>query len=729
MQNIKTNCIKCFLVIWMLLAGLAVSSVAQQRLATPTNLIKMPAKTQKTSTSHLPKKTQSVAPKSAVSPLMKTDCPDTIVLGTPFYVEYQLIATNWKNCHMDTVSDLRITSISHSKGSVQHKGKTLPSITLHVRLEADAPGDLNIPLMVAEISGKHYQSPKRKVTVLPNPQYEKEYDYALEWIKTHRQIDTAKQVVRLKMEYHTKYLTVFNDMSSKSFIMLAGPQYWSVLPNPVLAYSFQNHFLQGGKGTLNILDNYTKQLLKIDLNGNPLTPIENPGMGCKPLLGGLQWGQNAPYNLLTPKTKDGKRSAVGCVPVAVAQILKFYSFPSQPTSNAYYKEGEGKVYSVDFHSWQPRWNEMSDHYQKDDTLNAAASVMAMVGMGLNARYGENATSANLAKVKPLMCTNFGYSSSMRWYEHLPDSMLLQRLCTELDNGRPCIVSSENHAFVADGYNNEYIHCNLGWNGTCNGWYRSCVQFAKTDTAQGLLRSMVSTIIPRNNIVKRDVHVKNAGQLHTLFTVEELQSITHLRISGKLNGDDIRWLRIMAGAPEKGIEEAERWGNLSHLDMENVVIVRGKKEYLAQKSDKTWTLRVDGRVVTYNLGDKLSEREWWYFKSDIGKRQSGSIYERLPDGVIIEHYTTEKNTIGGYMFANCSSLQYLVLPKQLEMIKAKAFLNCISLRFVTIPQKVQQIEAQAFSFCSSLDRVTFQNPKTSYNRPNFQDCSPAFKLIK
>lgn len=722
------NTMKHLLVIWILMAGMAVGAMAQRRLATPTNLIKMPAITQKTSTSHLSKKSQSDK-KSVVSPHIKTDCPDTVMLGEPFYVEYQLIATNWKNCHIDTISDFRITSISHSKGYVQYKGKTLPSITWHVRLEADAVGELNIPSLEADVSGKHYRSPKIKVKVLPNPQYEKEYDYAFEWIKTHRQNDTVKYAVRLKMEYHTKCLTVFNDVSSRAFIMVAGPQYWSVLPNPVLAYSFQNHFLQGGKGTQDILDNYTKQLLKIDINGEPLPPIENPGMGCKPLLGGLQWGQNAPYNLLTPKTKDGKRSAVGCVPVAVAQILKFYSFPSQPTSNAYYKEGDGKVYSVDFHSWKPRWNEMSDHYQKEDSLNAVASVMVMVGMGLNARYGENATNANLAKVKPLMCTNFGYSSCMRWLTHLPDSALLHGLCTELDKGRPCIVSSENHAFVADGYDSEYIHCNLGWNGACNGWYRPCIQFAKTDTAQGLLRSMVSAIIPRHNIVKRELYVKKEGQLQTLLPVEELQSITHLRISGKLNGDDIKWLRIMAGAPEEGLEDPDQWGNLCHLDMENAVIVKGRKEYLAQQSDKTWTLRVDGKVSTYDLSRKLSEREWRYFRFDIGKKQMGSIFERLADGTIIEHYTTEKNTIGCYMFANCYSLQYLVLPKQLGMIKAKAFLNCVSLRFVTIPKKVHTIEAQAFSFCSSLDRVTFQNPKTMYARPNFQDCSPAFKLIK
>jgi hypothetical protein len=718
---------KHFFTIWILLAGMAAGAIAQQRLVTPTNLIKMPAKTEKTGSSAQSGKPQS-AKKAPMPPHMVTDSPDSVVMGEPFYAEYLLIATNWKNCHIDTLSDFRITSMSHTRGQTQHKGKTLPSLTWYVRLEPDAVGLLVLPAMEVEVNGKHYRSPEKRVMVKPNPQYEKEYAYALEWITAHRQNDTVQRPVRLKMEFHTQCLTVFNDMNRSGFIMLAGPQYWSVLPNPVLAYSLKNRFLQGGKGTQAILDNYTKQLQTIDA-AHPLPPIDNPGTGCRPLLGDLQWGQNEPYNLMTPKTKDGKSSAVGCVPVAVAQILKFYSFPSQPTANAYYREGDGKVYSVDFHSWKPRWNEMEDHYQKNDTVNAVASVMAMVGMGLNARYGKEMTSANLAKVKPLMCTNFGYSSCMRWYTRLPDSVLLHGLCAELDKGRPCIVSSEGHAFLADGYDKEYIHCNLGWNGTCNGWYKLYILPGQADTAQGLIRSMVTTIIPRNSVVKREVNVSKPGQLRTLLPLDEWQSVTHLRITGKLNGDDIRLLRAMAGAPQTGQNELDKWGNLCYLDMENAVIVADKKEYLAQRSDKTWTIRVNGTVSTYDLSKRLSERDWLYFRADVGKKRSGSVYERLADGTILEHYITEKNTIGAYMFAECTSLQYLILPAQLTAINAKAFMNCVSLRYVTVPKKVEHIGTQAFSFCSSLDKVTFLNPKTKYNHPNFQECSPAFKLIK
>jgi hypothetical protein len=49
---------------------------------------------------------------------------------------------------------------------------------------------------------------------------------------------------------------------------------------------------------------------------------------------------------------------------------------------------------------------------------------------------------------------------------------------ELDAGRPILYSANDpsaggHAFICDGYNsNGYFHFNLGWYGTCDGWYAS-----------------------------------------------------------------------------------------------------------------------------------------------------------------------------------------------------------------------------------------------------------------
>ena len=51
--------------------------------------------------------------------------------------------------------------------------------------------------------------------------------------------------------------------------------------------------------------------------------------------------------------------------------------------------------------------------------------------------------------------------------------------TELDAGRPILYAANDnnggggHAFICDGYNSEgMFHFNMGWYGTCDGWYVS-----------------------------------------------------------------------------------------------------------------------------------------------------------------------------------------------------------------------------------------------------------------
>lgn len=706
-------------------------TMAQTRLPKPTNLITMPAKEQPKNTQTASQKTQRPANKQvATAPRMQVVCPDTVIIGRLFRVEYKLEANNWRNCYLNSSLDFEIHSKDHTQGKIQRNGQNISTLTMMARMEADVIGDLTLPAMEVDVSGKHYTSPTKHIVVLPNPKYKKEYICAVRWLGECYERDSIRQPVRLKVERQTEDLVVFNGARINSFVMIATYKYWQYLFNPVLAYSTHHVFFQGGEGTQNIMNNYVKQLHLLSSIGESFMPIIG-GSGCTPLLGELQWGQDEPYNQCTPKTKDGQPSAVGCVPVAVSQILRFYSYPNQPSSNAYYMDSDKQIYSVEYHTWKPQWSLMPSHCQEPDSFSyKVASAMAMVGMGLNARYGEKATGAHLNNVKPLMCTNFGYSSRMRYYSEAPDSLFLNLLHSELNKGRPCVVSSGGHAFVVDGYNREFVHFNLGWSGYCNGWYQPCIVPEKSDTALGLIKSIVMTIIPRNKIVKQDLNVRKAGQLATLLPMDELQSITHLRISGNLNGEDIYLLRKMAGAPNVEPEEADQWGNLCFLDMENAQIVAGKEAYLIEHSHTKWTYQEGhGLISTYDLHKKLSEREWRNFKAIVGKDQPNCFYERLADGTIMEHRTTEKDIIGPFMFAECTSLQHVVLPTKLKAIQQNAFSYCSSLRYITIPKQVNVIEKQAFSYCTYLEQVKLQNPKTRFRLPNLEECSPVCELQK
>ena len=84
--------------------------------------------------------------------------------------------------------------------------------------------------------------------------------------------------------------------------------------------------------------------------------------------------------------------------------------------------------------------------------------------------------------------NFGFTSSQLysksgggWWGSSSNYTTAQweaMIKTDLDAGRPILYSANDpqnggHAFICDGYNsNGYFHFNLGWYGTCDGWYVS-----------------------------------------------------------------------------------------------------------------------------------------------------------------------------------------------------------------------------------------------------------------
>lgn len=83
------------------------------------------------------------------------------------------------------------------------------------------------------------------------------------------------------------------------------------------------------------------------------------------------------------------------------------------------------------------------------------------------------TSDQLAAMK-----SFGYrSTAQHVYRGNSIEQWEAKMRTELDAGRPILYSadeaSSGHAFICDGYNSDgMFHFNLGWYGTCDGWYVS-----------------------------------------------------------------------------------------------------------------------------------------------------------------------------------------------------------------------------------------------------------------
>lgn len=161
----------------------------------------------------------------------------------------------------------------------------------------------------------------------------------------------------------------------------------------------------------------------------------------------------------------------------------------------------------------------------------------------------------------------------------------------------------------------------------------------------------------------------AGTLPTKIAVSRKNLITNLKIVGKINGTDLKFIREMAGCDVNGKETD---GKLSILDLSDAKIVEGGSAYYSDRDD-------------------------------------GFIY-------------TSNDKLGDYVFNGCSGLTSLTLPSSVTEIGEAAFLNCRGLTNFTIPSGVTKIGGAAFFCCYGLISLTIPSSVTAIGSEAFKHCS-------
>lgn len=184
----------------------------------------------------------------------------------------------------------------------------------------------------------------------------------------------------------------------------------------------------------------------------------------------------------------------------------------------------------------------------------------------------------------------------------------------------------------------------------------------------------------------------AGTLPDKISESQKNLITNLKIVGKINGTDLKFIREMAGCDVNGKETD---GKLSILDLSDAKIVEGGSAYYSDRDD--------GFIYTSN--DKLGDY--------VFNGCSGLTSLTLPSSV---------TKIGCYALFNCIGLTSLTLPSSVTEIGEHAFLNCRGLTNFTIPSGVTKIGAGAFFCCYGLISLTIPSSVTAIGSQAFNDCS-------
>ena len=215
-------------------------------------------------------------------------------------------------------------------------------------------------------------------------------------------------------------------------------------------------------------------------------PVMATAANVGPLVQTL-WDQNSPYNSQCPTASNGPGGHVyaGCVACALAQILRYWQYPSSGIGSHSYSanfssQGYGNygTQSVNFAAATYDYSLMPLSLNSNSTtaqINEVAKLMYHCGVAVNMKYGPYGSGAYDSDAANALLTYFGYTGiTTKYKSNFSESDWLALIKGELNSLRPVIYSGQGsggHSFICDGYDSQdLLHFNWGWSGSYNGYY-------------------------------------------------------------------------------------------------------------------------------------------------------------------------------------------------------------------------------------------------------------------
>lgn len=293
---------------------------------------------------------------------------------------------------------------------------------------------------------------------------------------------------------------IFNNENEKGFVIIAADD----CVTPILAYSYDNNFVADNlpPNLKDWLDGYAEQIrMAVDMKMPATDEIstdwkclrEQKNLPIKsetqvyPLIA-TTWNQSPYYNALCPFDYTYyEQTVTGCVATAMAQIMKYWSYPEHGFgSHSYIPQNHpeyGTLYA-DFSSTTYQWSAMPNNVTSNNT--AVATLMYHCGVAVEMNYGINGspdygssaqTCGSFPSAEQAYKTFFDYKNTLHGVvkSNYTPSQWVNVLKTELNAARPIHYrgsgSQGGHSFICDGYNNSNLfHFNWGWGGNNDGFY-------------------------------------------------------------------------------------------------------------------------------------------------------------------------------------------------------------------------------------------------------------------
>lgn len=183
------------------------------------------------------------------------------------------------------------------------------------------------------------------------------------------------------------------------------------------------------------------------------------------------WHQTCYYNELVPTVTVGGscgHAFTGCNATAMAQICKYYSYPTTGFGNHY--NSLAPTECVDYSVANYDYSLMPNNVTSSNLQ--VATLMYDLGVAVDMNWsGTNSTSFFSSSV---LKEHYAYSPKMyatATFFFSSTAELIAGLKAELDAGRPVYAKGGGHFYLIDGYNlSDQFHMNFGWGETYDGYY-------------------------------------------------------------------------------------------------------------------------------------------------------------------------------------------------------------------------------------------------------------------
>ena len=318
---------------------------------------------------------------------------------------------------------------------------------------------------------------------------------AFEFMSQRTLLDDSSELVLVNSGY--EYIYALNVKNGGGFVLVSADN----SAKPIIGYSLSESFVADQNGVTNGWLASCNGIIGGISDDEPVNSewtalgnensLKATSTVVEPLLVS-KWTQISPYNYVFPDNDENGKAIVGCVAVAMGQVLRYWKYPKTGCSYKIVDDARYGELTVYFDSVNYDWDNMPETLtdsSPEEQINAVSTLLYHCAVGASSVFG-NKTQGTGARIfmtndypydngQYSLMNNFKYDTEMvgELRSAYTNSAWRRKLREELSNGRPVIYSGTDststygHCFVIDGCDADgYFHVNWGWGGGSNGYF-------------------------------------------------------------------------------------------------------------------------------------------------------------------------------------------------------------------------------------------------------------------